>query len=471
MDVKGPLFPQILHTAPRWGKHLVQGAGINKPESLQTLFDIKNQVRKPSNRAVAEYKSLRKKREPNQLAEQAIRFISNNLYTVLFPMTSSEFKDKDFKRLKELGSHLGREKSHWESTIDEIAIRLNSEELRDYTSFEKFKLLICFLNDMWFSKRGVAIYRNLVHGDSGLEHFNKLSTAHIVQELHFLPLGRPVSGIFAYDFSPFDAHGYASVYNATGEIYINLDIIARGAAFPWKIQSTANTSDHQLIQQGIAPSTYRAKVEVLRSVCRIYDSPDSYFPILVEGELIKAITNAGTQTTVEASKNIGRQALIIKDDFFTTFTELFVTGGKLREVYSIHNTKKPKRTAVTGYLEHAFFRLYSMLKNGSLGFDPRNTIVEWLENLNKNPNENPVLAFASKFGIQLVSDKLEITKNSLNPERYTDFEPTQLASQALEITKRDEDEVRQAMISSLSDEFIVLPDEQLFILATLHQTS
>jgi hypothetical protein len=444
------LFPQLPFTAPDWG--------INSslvPKSIDFNNSIVLPLRQIAVRLLTENASVKN--------VQYERFINHHLLTPLFVLMDSDFIPNDFSRLRNLGSDLPNSSADevpWKEMVDKISQRLNEPVLEPYTKFDKFRLTISLLNDMWFSKKDLYVYRKINQGRDALSHFNNLEVAGVLGELHYAPLGRPLNAYFLNGI-PAQSSEYIARFDTTGSIASNLDMLNFQAVGVIEVANSL-PGDSELVMRGLSPYIYKAGNHAAGKLIETHN-PSALFSLSVEDAFARTISGAAHHTQEEIALN--SQIVTLDPQFYARFAEKRLKeGGLLYEIYKAQKAD-PQKRPLDPILDYAIFQLACSFKKGEISRDYNVMLYQWISNvcpLSSSPAFNREQFFYSKFAIQLLADELGITQNSLDISNYGKYKYEDLANQAIALADKPPHEISAALTRVYTREFETEIDASIF---------
>ena len=462
------VVPQHFHTIPTWGKKAISGSQLPLASTLDAS------VQAPALDIAAQYLMPR----PAQVGQSPhVQFYHNNLNQALFSIHNSPLEPKHLNYLRGIYVHLPHPPSSdvqdWISTVDKASQVLNEPEVRPYSGFDKFKLLIAQINRSFFNPRHLMLYRKhegASHILQALSHYTDLSMATLAGQLQYSPANHPVNVNYFRDLSTQAFNEYKTSYEATGTVDINLDMLASETDTIWQGGLPYLASEQYLMSQGFTPLIVHACNEVEKVFKSRYHTKNDLFAAEVQDATVGGLILAANHTFVEQEE--GKQIITLTTDFYKTFAEHQLLPGLLKDIYDHHDTD-PRLQQFKPVTASILFQLANGLEKGAFSVDPNIQLYEWGNNLLNMPSSskfNPVLAFTSKFAIQLLADELGITAQhgistpSLRVDNFSQYQNEELMKQIISTANRNPDDVRNAMRTLAQRHFRGPIDEQTFAL-------
>ena len=475
MPVILSLVPQLKQTAPRWARSL--------PPSIPSQT-IERAVQRPIEKILSSFQAMTddQKAAKASTAKPQIKFVKRKLFGALHLLPSSNFLPPDFKRLFDLGESMEEGKrKEWEGLVTDISERMTSEEIRNYDSFAKFILLCNILNDEWFSRQGLFLYKNQGVTFDALDEFDSLDPAQLEGELHYIVNGRPTTAYFLHSVNSETPASSVYNYSSVGYITCNLDYTSSAASFVLNggiepdetpdIVLLIRTPEGIIIQKIREPEdeVSLATKKVSRILKERYGDPENFLPHLGCDRVIFFLCEIGMISSVE--KRIGSQFIVPTVDFYEDFIRFQLKDSKLKKIYepfiaSLEGDQNKERIVYT--VNHALYEVAVKLQKGALSLDPKITLFNIANRIGSEESSASVI-LTPKLLVYLLADelheKIQISEDPLeDPDILRKFNLRKVTEYIEKLSELSNEDLTQAFKNISRREFNPIMDEPGIVL-------
>ncbi|MBI1953334.1 MAG: hypothetical protein HYS41_04340 [Candidatus Omnitrophica bacterium] len=385
----------------------------------------------PSLREIAKGKQVKPSEAPSQGLsapgqKKFYEWATTGLRRPLFDLIRS--KGEKLAGLRQAGEVLPEDlRPGWSDLMDRMAQWLPGRFPDDPSRLQVGDAMevLEWLNDEWFSKRGILILPMGSQGESLLDFLGRLCVAEIERQARLvLPDGEDRWSVPVYHvrFPQGDKGMTNPAFMMGNAVVVRLDRFGELAKTPWNVLRERRNTHAELLLGNLRPSVYEARAAVYEVLRNRYHSPEAYEPFLIRSAVYEEVRHVWDRHRFYKARG-ERCCPVVPPAHLKDFARFMVPeGNPLRGMADGAPPELGENIGET--IGYGFFELSGEMTRAALSEDPTPVIANWLRQIRLKDisgsrdwvEEGNFLT--GLFGIWLLARELGYTNIEIGPQNF-----------------------------------------------------